>query len=437
MFYLISLMPQLSFILQQSRKYSLDSSFQSLDRMSRDSWFSFENPMLFSMIAVVIILAVTFIYYRYVIVPMRKKHLLEQENLRLQQAELMALFSELSPDPIFRFDLYGKIILANNSAHRIFPTRVLVGEQVEMLLPFIKSFDIKDIITNAKTVNYTTLLDDTYFQFLISGVSKFNVCQVYGRDITDLKIKEKELKSALVRAEEAKKLKEQFLAQISHEIRSPLNVIVGYSDLLKNDYNDGREDYSGILRSIKNNSKRLYRTFDLLLNMSQLQTSKYETRFEKVDLYSVLKTVYNEFQSYAEEKNLELNLTNNIKGEAIVTVDHYSIAQLFMNLVDNAIKYTESGNIDLIMHTESSNICIDIKDSGIGISKDYLQKLFTPFSQEDMSYTRPFEGTGLGLALVKGFADLNRAKLRVNSTPNNGTTFTVIFSGENKWGLKN
>ena len=182
---------------------------------------------------------------------MRKKHLQEQENLRLQQAELMALFSELSPDPIFRFDLNGKIILANNSAHKIFPTRVLVGEQVEVVLPFIKTFDIHDIIAEGKTVNYTTLLGENYFQFLISGVTKFSVCQVYGRDITDLKVKEKELKSALVRAEEAKKLKEQFLAQISHEIRSPLNVIVGYSDLLRQDIADNDPELSGILRSIK------------------------------------------------------------------------------------------------------------------------------------------------------------------------------------------
>lgn len=427
----------LSLLLQVSRKLRLDSSFQSLEKITRDSWYSFENPILFSLIMIVVILAVTFIYYRYVIVPMRKKHLQEQENLRLQQAELMALFSELSPDPIFRFDLNGKIILANNSAHKIFPSKVLVGEQVDILLPFMKTFDIHDIITYGKTIIYTSLLEENYFQFLISGVAKFSVCQVYGRDITDLKTKEKELKAALVKAEEAKKLKEQFLAQISHEIRSPLNVIVGYADLLKQEYPEKQEDFSGILRSIKNNSKRLYRTFDLLLNMSQLQTSKYETRFEKVDLYSLLLTIKHEFQSYAEEKNLELDLINLTDGESMVTVDHYSVAQLFSNLVDNAIKYTERGKVELIIRKEAAKICVDVKDTGIGISKEYLQKVFTPFSQENMSYTRPFEGTGLGLALVKGFVDINGSKIRVNSEPNKGTTFTVIFNGEQRWGMLN
>ena len=249
-------------------------------------------------------------------------------------------------------------------------------------------------------------------------------------------MKEKELKSALTRAEEAKKLKEQFLAQISHEIRSPLNVIVGYSDLLRQDLSGDDPELSGILRSIKNNSKRLYRTFDLLLNMSQMQTSKYETRFEKVDLSPLLNTVCNEFQSYAEEKELELKLVNEAKGDSIVTADHYSITQMFNNLVDNAIKYTEKGSINIVLYQDDSKIYVDIRDSGMGISGEYLQKLFTPFSQEDMGYTRPFEGTGLGLALVKGFADVNGAKIKVNSEVNKGTTFTVIFTGDYKWGLK-
>ena len=154
-----------------------------------------------------------------------------------------------------------------------------------------------------KVISFTTPLDNKYFQFIIDGVKKFNVCQVYGRDITELKNTERDLKEALIRAEDAKRLKEFFLAQISHEIRSPLNVIVGYSDLLADELRDEKKpEFGNILRSMKNNSKRLYRTFDLLLNMSQLQTGKYDARFEKVDLYSLLKTLQNEFASMAEEK---------------------------------------------------------------------------------------------------------------------------------------
>ena len=268
-------MPLLFLFLQQLRKVSSDSTFQSLGKIEARSLYSVENPIFFSLILVVIILAVSVIYYRYVIIPMKKKHLQAEENMRLQQAELMALFAELSPDPIFRFDELGKVILANNSAHKFFPNRILVGEKAQVLFPFLNDYDINDVISNARSVNYTYKLGETFFQFIIEGVPKLNVCQVYGRDITDLKQTERELKEALAKAEESKQLKEYFLAQISHEIRAPLNVIVGYSDILaeelKNFHND---DFYHILRSMKNNSKRLYRTFDLLLNMSQLQTGR-------------------------------------------------------------------------------------------------------------------------------------------------------------------
>jgi len=368
---------------------------------------------------------------------MKKKHLQEQENLKLQQAELMALFTELSPDPIFRFDEKGKILLANNSAHKLFPHKILVGEQVEIILPFVKSFDLHDIILSNKVINHTTLLGESYYQFIMDGVSKFKFCQVYGRDITDLKKSERDLKDALVKAEESKKLKEFFLSQISHEIRSPLNVINGYSEILRNELSEKSNEFDDYIIPIINNSKRLYRTFDLMLNMSQLQTGKYEVRYEKVDLFNMLKNLLNEYRSYAEQKRIKLSLSSKVKGDAVVTADHYSIGQIFSNLIDNAIKYTENGNVDIKIYPENSNVCIDITDTGIGIPKEYQPKLFTPFSQADMSYTRSFDGTGLGLALVKQFIDINRAKIKVNSEYGWGSTFTVILNGDRKWGTLN
>ncbi|NMB80932.1 MAG: PAS domain-containing sensor histidine kinase [Ignavibacteria bacterium] len=414
----------------------MDSTFQSLEKITPKSFFSLENPLILALLLIAIIMLVTYIYYRYVIIPMRKKHLQEQENLKLQQAELMALFAELAPDPIFRFDENGKIVLANNSAHNIFPHKILVGEHVEVVLPFIKSFDIQDLISHNKTVNYTTLLGDKYYQFLIASVPKFKMCQVYGRDITDLKKTERDLKIALEKAEESKKLKEFFLSQISHEIRSPLNVITGYSDLLMQELHDKSSEYNDILRSIINNSKRLYRTFDLMLNMSQLQTGKYEARFERINLLAMMSTIVNEFRTFADEKNLKLNLINRLEEDNTITADHYSIAQIFINLLDNAIKYTPHGKVEILLYRDHNNVCVDVRDTGIGISKEYQEKLFTPFSQADMSYTRPYEGTGLGLALVKIFIDLNRAKIKVNSEPGGGTTFTIILSGDKKWGIQ-
>lgn len=362
---------------------------------------------------------------------MKKRHLESEKNIRLEQAELMALFASLSPDPVFRIDESGTIILANNSAHKIFPDKILLGDQAENIIPFLKSYDIKDIITHDRTKSDTTLIGNSYFQFIVEGVSKFNVCQIYGRNITELKNTEKNLKEALIKSEEVKRLKEFFLAQISHEIRSPLNVIVGYVDFLTEELKEEkRDELSPILRSIKNNSKRLYRTFDLLLNMSQIQTSKYDPHFESVDPVALLKTIQSDFLSFAEEKKLKLNFTNTIQEDVTVVVDHYSLSQVFVNLIDNAIKYTKEGSIDIKLYRDNSNICVDIADAGKGMSKDFIDNLFTPFTQEDMGYTRKYEGTGLGLAIVKSFIDLNKAKIKVSSEPNKGTKFTVILKGD-------
>ena len=429
---------QLLFIcLQVLPKSSLESSLQSTEKIKPETLFSIENPLLLSILIIVVIMTISFIYYRYVIIPMKKKHLEEEKNIRLEQAELMALFAELSPDPIFRFDVEGKIILANNSAHRIFPLRRLVGEDSKTVLPFLNSYDIKEIIGNEKVISFTTPLDNKYYQFIIDGVKKFNVCQVYGRDITEMKNTERDLKEALIRADDAKRLKEFFLAQISHEIRSPLNVIVGYSDLLADELRDEKKtEFGNILRSMKNNSKRLYRTFDLLLNMSQLQTGKYDARFEKVDLFSLLKTLQSEFKSMAEEKGLVIELTNSTNEDITVMVDHYSLAQIFINLLDNAIKYTIKGWIKINIFREGTNYCVDVSDSGKGMSKEYIDKLFVPFTQEEMGYTRRYEGTGLGLAMIKSFVDINKAKIKIRSEINHGSTFTVILNGDDKWSIK-
>ena len=170
--------------------------------------------------------------------------------------------------------------------------------------------------------------------------------------------------------------------------------------------------------------------------MSQLQTGKYDARFEKVDLFSLLKTLQSEFKSMAEEKGLVIELTNSTNEDITVMVDHYSLAQIFINLLDNAIKYTIKGWIKINIFREGTNYCVDVSDSGKGMSKEYIDKLFVPFTQEEMGYTRRYEGTGLGLAMIKSFVDINKAKIKIRSEINHGSTFTVILNGDDKWSIK-
>ena len=168
--------------------------------------------------------------------------------------------------------------------------------------------------------------------------------------------------------------------------------------------------------------------------MSQIHTGGYEARFEKINIVSILQIILSEYESMAEEKGLKLFLTNQLEEIVIVQCDHYSISQVFINLIDNSIKYTKEGSVEIkIYKNENDDICVDIKDTGKGMSNDYINNLFVPFTQEDVGYSRRFDGTGLGLAIVKNFADLNNAKIRLSSQQNVGTTFTIVFKGDKKW----
>jgi signal transduction histidine kinase len=160
--------------------------------------------------------------------------------------------------------------------------------------------------------------------------------------------------------------------------------------------------------------------------MAQVQTGNIDCNYIELDLGQEIAHLEQEFSVIAERKGLEFTFINNA-SEARVVADRYTVNQIFENLVENAIKYTPSGKIDIKLYNNNGSVLVDVEDTGIGILKDYLPYLFTPFSQEETGYTRRFDGNGLGLALVKKYAELNRADIKVSSEKGKGSTFTVSF----------
>jgi len=414
-------------LLLQSFKSRLDSTFQSLEKTAPETLLSFENPIFLSLILIVVILSIIIIYYKFVIIPLKIKFVEEKQALQMQHSEMMALFTELSPDPVIRCDISGKILLSNETANDIFRKKVLIGEYIENVFPIIKNFDIEKVIDYGLIKNFEHSVDGKHFQFVVAGVPKYSAIQIYGRDISALKTTQQDLKTALSKAKAATKLKEEFLSRISHEIRSPLVSIQGYSELLKSQSNDFSPEFQGIFQSIENNSKRLYRTVELILNMSQIQTGSYENSYKEVNIFNVVDRTYREFKSLAEENKLSFTFESKIDPNTNIFADEYSVSQIVVNLIDNSFKYTREGKISLLLYKEMNFIKITIEDTGVGISEKYLDNLFQPFSQEYSGYTRPYDGTGLGLALVKSFVDLNEAKIEVKSEINSGSKFTVTF----------
>ncbi|RJP72048.1 MAG: sensor histidine kinase, partial [Ignavibacteriales bacterium] len=231
------------------------------------------------------------------------------------------------------------------------------------------------------------------------------------------------------KAEKSDRLKSEFLAQMSHEIRTPINTILSFNSLLREELEDKvSEDLRTSFRTIENGGRRLIRTIDLILNMSQLQTGSYDLNIREFDILNdILENIYLEFKNFADNKNLKLDLickTNLTRIDG----DYFTIVQIFSNLIDNAIKYTNEGSVEIIIYLNSaSELCIDVKDTGIGISEEFMPRLFTPFTQEESGYTRTYEGNGLGLALVKKYAEMNNIEIIVNSKKDRGSTFTVKF----------
>jgi PAS domain S-box-containing protein len=248
-------------------------------------------------------------------------------------------------------------------------------------------------------------------------------------DISEKKKTEEALIEAKERAELSDRLKSEFLAQISHEIRTPLNVILSFTSLMKEELHDKVDEEMGnAFDVIDSEGKRIMRTVELILNMSELQTGSYTYRSKKFDLVAdVIQKMYNSFQKIAKQKNVALLFINNTE-DTFIEADEYSVNQIFYHLIDNALKYTSEGKVEIELNRDGrDNLYIDISDTGIGISQEYLPMLFTPFTREEKGYTRTFEGNGLGLALVKKYCELNNAEVKVSSIKGKGTTFRIVF----------
>lgn len=247
-------------------------------------------------------------------------------------------------------------------------------------------------------------------------------------DVTDKKIAESNLVIAKEKAEHSDKLKSEFLAQMSHEIRTPMNVILSFISMMKEELQGViDEELSSGLDVMDVESRRIMRTIELIIDMSELQTEQYNYNPKEIDLTGILKKIYDEYAETAKKKKLSYELINKTDN-ALLFADEYSVNQIFRQIIDNAVKYTKEGKVEIVVNLDPrKNIYVDIVDTGIGISEEYMPMLYAPFSREEKGYTRNFEGNGLGLALAKKYCDLNKAEIKVTSQKGKGTLFRVTF----------
>ncbi len=415
--------------LPQFFKSLSDSSSAYLKTTAKDSFFRLDNPIIYSILLLVFIIAVMFIFYKYIIAPMRGHFVLGKKDIKAKQTQLMAAFAELDPDPVFQFDETGKILITNKAGSELCKNIYVVGKNLKELIKEIDQIDLHESIEKGRNIDLISQIDDKYYKFTITGLPEMGIGQIYGSDITDLKLAENKLKAALKKIEDSEKIKSYFLAQMSHEIRSPLTAVLGFNTLIKDEIKEKiSPDLEYAFMAIENSSRRLTRTIEQLLNMAQLQTGKYDSKFEKIDLNELVRGLISKYDSEAKSKSLDLYYENLI-ADAVIFGDKYALNQILLNLIDNAIKYTEKGIVKAVIDRDKNNkIFVSVLDTGIGLLKEYIEDIFKPFTQEVMGYNRPFEGNGLGLALCKKFAELNNADILVSSEKNKGSNFTLIFN---------
>lgn len=247
----------------------------------------------------------------------------------------------------------------------------------------------------------------------------------YLRDITARKYFEGQLIEAKNQAEEAGRLKASMLRNMSHEIRTPLTSLLAWTSMLQEiDQDDAR--FAKGIATIERSAKRLTETLDSVLTMAQLEGATLEPSFEPVVIGEVTAELVDEFEPMAAEKGLWLREFSEAPS-ALACLDSTLFRRILTNLISNAIKFTDSGGVNVSVLDHGEQIAVRVHDTGIGISKEFLPQLFEEFYQESVGYSRRYEGTGLGLAICKRLTEAMEGTISVASTPGRGSTFTVTF----------
>ena len=246
------------------------------------------------------------------------------------------------------------------------------------------------------------------------------------QDITSLKKDMEEMLRANIESEAGNKMKAGFLANISHEIRTPLNSVVGFSNLLLED-NLPRETKEEYLEHINYNSEKLLQIIGDIIDLSRLSSSQIEITYEEASLSSLVKEVIDEGRIIIKrtDKPIALNLKNKaVASNDLIFTDRVWLKRVLNHLLDNAIKFTLDGSIELTYSVENNDVIFSVKDTGIGINKENLGRIFEEFSQEVGGHHRPFEGLGVGLTLAKEVVERMGGKITVRSEKGMGSEFS-------------
>jgi signal transduction histidine kinase len=242
----------------------------------------------------------------------------------------------------------------------------------------------------------------------------------------ELERQQQQIKSQNIKLQEAYNLKSEFLATMSHELRTPMNAIMGFSQLLLRQYPDPlSSQQQNLVQRIFHNSKSLLDMINEMLDFSKIEAGKLNLNPQRFDLSYLINSTVEEIRSLALQKNLALETQINLQNSFVVQDSHF-IKRILLNLISNAIKFTESGTVIVkVWEIDETKIAIAISDTGIGIAPQDRAKIWQAFRQGDQSFTRQHSGTGLGLAITRSLVKMMGGKIALQSELGKGSTFTI------------
>ncbi|MCA9749543.1 MAG: HAMP domain-containing histidine kinase, partial [Romboutsia sp.] len=244
----------------------------------------------------------------------------------------------------------------------------------------------------------------------------------------DCEFKSIQLEKELNRIKEKNKFKTEFLSNVAYDIKKPINKIFETNNnLIENKGKYNSENINNHTRLVKQNCYRLIRLLNNIEYVSRIDNGTCTLELRKCDIVKLLENIVKISKTYTDKKGIDISFKSEV-NKKILSLDIDKVEKIILNILSNAIKFTDTGGrIDINLYMENEQVCISIKDTGIGIPKDKTEVIFENFEQLDTTLSRGCEGTGMGLSVVKKLANLNNIKINVESELNKGSEFIITL----------